>query len=81
LEPSTARVLHQLEGKKVNGDQEDSCRLYLIRLLTRVDDSAGKGLSGMDEFCSVIDRMNMKPEAGFLTLRESRPSSLKVSSV
>jgi len=30
------------------------------RLLTRVDNSAGKGMSGMDKFGSVIDRMNMK---------------------
>jgi hypothetical protein len=37
----------------------------------RVDNSAGKGTSGMDKFGSVIDRMNMKlgKAASFLTLR------------
>ena len=33
----------------------------------RVDDSAGKGTSGMDIFGSVIDRMNMKLGSKFLT--------------
>jgi len=32
----------------------------------RVDDSAGKGTSGMDKFGSVIDRMNMKLGSKFL---------------
>ena len=33
----------------------------------RVDNSAGKGMSGMDKFGSVIDRMNMKLGSKFLT--------------
>ena len=44
----------------------------------RVDNSAGKGTSGMDKFGSVIDRMNMKLGAfgsKFLDSK-SRPSSL-----
>jgi hypothetical protein len=32
----------------------------------RVDSNAGKGTSGMNEFGSVIDRMNMKPGSKFL---------------
>jgi hypothetical protein len=32
----------------------------------RVDNSAGKGTSGMDKFDSEIDRMNMKLESKFL---------------
>jgi len=36
------------------------------RLLMRVDNSAGKGTSGMDKFDSEIDRMNMKLESKFL---------------
>ena len=47
----------------------------------RVYNSAGKGTSGMDKFGSVIDRMSMKLGSKFLTLWESRPSSLKCSSV
>ena len=32
----------------------------------RVDNSAGKGMSGMDKFGSVIDRMNRKLGSKFL---------------
>jgi hypothetical protein len=32
----------------------------------RVDNSAGKGSSGMDKFGSVVDRMNMKFGSKFL---------------
>jgi len=32
----------------------------------RVDNSAGKGTSGMDKFGSAIERINMKLESKFL---------------
>jgi hypothetical protein len=43
----------------------------------RVDNSVGKGTSGMDKFGSVIDRMNMKLGSKFLNFLKSRLSSLK----
>jgi hypothetical protein len=51
--------------KKTNGDQE-GCRLDLIRLLMRVDNSAGNGTSRMNKFDSVIDRMNTELGNKFL---------------
>ena len=36
------------------------------RFLMRVDNSAGKGMSGINKFGSVIDRMNMKLGSKFL---------------
>jgi hypothetical protein len=45
----------------------------------RVDNSAGKGTSGMDEFGSLIDRMNMKlghkAEGQSLNGRENRTNT------
>ena len=38
----------------------------------RVDISSGKGTSGMDEFGSVIDRMNMKLGSNFLKVFENQ---------
>jgi hypothetical protein len=45
----------------------------------RVDDSAGKGTSGMDIFGSVIDRMNMKLESKLLNSLRVKTNSLKGS--
>jgi aspartate carbamoyltransferase regulatory subunit len=43
----------------------------------RVDNSAGKGMSGMDKFGSVIDRMNMKLGSKFLTSLRIKTQLLK----
>ena len=47
------------------------------RLLMRVDNSAGKGTSGMDKFGSVIDRMNMKLGIKFLNSLRIKTQLLK----
>jgi len=47
------------------------------RLLMRVDNSAGKGTSGMDNFGSVIDRMNMKLGSKFLNPLRTKTQLLK----
>jgi aspartate carbamoyltransferase regulatory subunit len=43
----------------------------------RVDNSAGKGTSGMDKFGSVIDRMNMKLGIKFLNSLRIKTQLLK----
>ena len=66
--PSTVKLLHRKKERKTNGDQE-GCRLGLKPApddSRRVDNSTGKGTSGMDKFDSEIDRMNMKLESKFL---------------
>ena len=47
----------------------------------RVDNSAGKGTSGMDEFGSIIDRMKMKLGSKFLKSLRIKTQLLKSSSV
>ena len=47
----------------------------------RVDNSVGKGKSGMDKFGSVIDRVNMKLGSKFLNFLRIKTCSLKGSSV
>ena len=44
--------------EKINGDQE-GCRLGLKPQM-RVDNSTGKGTSGMDKFSSKVHRMHME---------------------
>ena len=46
------------------------------RLLMRVDNSAGKGTSGMDKFGSVINRLNMKLGSKFLNSLEIKAQLL-----
>ena len=43
----------------------------------KIDNSAGKGTSGMDEFGSVIDRMNMKLGSKFLNYLRIKTQLLK----
>ena len=43
----------------------------------RVDNSAGKGTSGMNKFGSVIDRMNMKLGSKFLNFLRIKTQLLK----
>ena len=43
----------------------------------RVNNSAGKGTSGMNKFCSDIDRMNMKLESKFLNYLRIKTQLLK----
>jgi hypothetical protein len=59
LVPGTLKLLHQRKKKL-------GCRLDLKLLLMRVDNSAGKGTSGMNKFGSIIERMNMKLGSKFL---------------
>ena len=56
-----------IDEKNINGDQE-GCRLDLKPSPIEIENSAGKGMSGMDKFGSVIDRMNMKLGSKFLNL-------------
>ena len=69
LVPGTVKPLHQ-RGKKSLGIR-GVAGLTLNRLLMRVDNSAGKGTSGMNKFGSVIDRMSMKLGSNF-------PNSLRI---
>ena len=43
----------------------------------RVDNSAGKGMSGMDKFGSTVDRMNMKLRSKFLNSLRIKTQLLK----
>ena len=56
--PSTVKLLHQRINKKINRDQE-GCRLDLKPSPDEINNSAGKGTSGMDKSRSVVDRMNI----------------------
>jgi hypothetical protein len=47
----------------------------------RVDNSARKGMSGMNKFGSVIDRMNMKLGSEFLNSLRIKTQLLRGSSV
>jgi hypothetical protein len=51
--------------------------LDLNRLLIRVDNSAGKGTSGMDKFGSVINRVDMKLGSKFLNSLRIKTQLLK----
>jgi len=52
---------------KINGDQE-GCRLGLKRLLMRVDNSTGKGMSSMDKSSSKVHRVHMELGGKLLNL-------------
>ena len=49
LVPSTVKLLHQRINKKINRDQE-GCRLDLKPSPDEINNSAGKGTSGMTNF-------------------------------
>ena len=60
--PSTVKLLHRKKERKTNGDQE-GCRLGLKPApddSRRVDNSTGKGTSGMDKFSSKVHRVHME---------------------
>ena len=58
--PSTVKLLHREKERKINGDQE-GCRLaYDSCCLMIVDNSTGKGTSGMDKFSSKVHRVHME---------------------
>jgi hypothetical protein len=54
LVPGTVKFLHQKEKRKINGIRRRVAGLICNRLPMSVDNSAGKGTSGMDKFGSAI---------------------------
>ena len=60
LVPSTIKLLHGEKEGEIVGDEE-GCRLGLKPApWMRVDNSNGKGASGMDKFCSKVHRVHME---------------------
>jgi hypothetical protein len=60
LVPCTVKLLHRKKGKEKSMGIRRVAGLAGNRLLMRVDNSTGKGTSGMDKFNSKVHRVHME---------------------
>ena len=57
--PSIVKLLHRVKGRK-NQWGSEGLQAWPETLLMRVDNSTGKGTSGMDKFSSKVHRVHME---------------------